>query len=109
MERRDFLKIAFGMAAGAVVTVRAAQAMTPTPSPLAREPSVPDTEAKPALTTSEDVEKAKVEKVRWRHHRGYHRHWHRHHWRRHHWHRRHWGWRRRHWRHRHWRRRHYYY
>lgn len=101
MERRDFLKIALGMAAGAVVTVRAAQAMTPPPSPLKDQPPIPEAEAKPAVATSQDVEGAKVEKVRWHHRR----------WRRHHWHRRrHWGWhRRRHWRHRHWRRRYYYY
>jgi hypothetical protein len=100
MERRDFLKIAFGMAAGAVVTATAAQAMTPMLSPLAKAPPIPEAEAKPAVATAQDIEEAKIEKVRW-----HHRRWHRHHWHR----RRHWGWhRRRHWRHRHWRRRRYY-
>jgi hypothetical protein len=99
MERRDFLKIAFGVAAGAVVTTTAARAMTPVPSALPKQPPIPETEAKPAVATSQDIEEAQVEKVRWRHRR-----WHRRHWRR-----RHWGWhRRRHWRHRHWRRRRYY-
>lgn len=98
MERRDFLKIAFGVAAGAVVTTTAARAMTPVPSALPKQQPIPETEAKPAVATSQDVEEAQVEKVRWRHRR-----WHRRHWRR-----RHWGWhRRRHWRHRHWRRRYY--
>ena len=102
MERRDFLKIAFGVAAGAVVTTTAARAMTPVASALPKQPPIPETEAKPAVATSQDVEEAHVEKVRW-HHRRWHRHWRRRHWRR-----RHWGWhRRRHWRHRHWRRRYY--
>jgi len=100
MERRDFLKIAFGMAAGAVVTASAARAMTPVPSPLVKQPPIPEAEAKPAVATAQDIEEAKIEKVRW-----HHRHWHRHRWHR----RRYWGWhRRRHWRHRHWRRRRYY-
>jgi hypothetical protein len=99
MERRDFLKIAFGVAAGAVVTTTAARAMTPVPSALPKQPPIPETEAKPAVATSQDVEEAKVENVHWRRRRWRHRHWRR----------RHWGWhRRRHWRHRHWRRRYYY-
>jgi len=101
MERRDFLKIALGVAA--VVTTTAAQAMTPVPSALPKQPPNPETEAKPAVATSQDVEEAKVENVDWR----------RRHWRHRHWRRRHWGWRRRywrrrHWRHQHWRRRYYY-
>jgi len=106
MERRDFLKIAFGLAAGAIVTARAAQAMTPPPSPLTNEPAT-DMAANPAVATPEDVEGAKVEKIQWRHRR--YRRWRRRRWyRHHHWHRRrHWGWHRRHWRHRHWRRRYY--
>jgi hypothetical protein len=99
MERRDFLKIAFGVAAGAVVTTTAARAMTPVPSAMPKQPPIPETEAKPAVATSQDIEKAQVENVHWRRRRWRHRHWRR----------RHWGWhRRRHWRHRHWRRRYYY-
>jgi hypothetical protein len=91
MERRHFLKIAFGAVAGAATfAATAAQAAPMVPlSEDARRPSSPD--ANPAVTTGDEVDHLKPEQVQW--HR---RHWHR---------RRHWGWhRRRHWRRRHWRR-----
>lgn len=100
MERRHFLKIAFGFAAGAVVMASAAKVAEAAPlaprSPLPQEPIDSALEAQPALATQDDVDNARIEQVRW-HRRG---HWHR---------RRYWGWhRRRYWgwhRRRHWRRR----
>ncbi|MBP2434961.1 MULTISPECIES: twin-arginine translocation signal domain-containing protein [Bradyrhizobium] len=97
MERRDFLKMAFGVAAGAVTFAATAQAAPLAPLPLnqdARAPAAGD--AHPAVTTGEEVGRMKPEQVRW-----HHRHWG---WRHRHWHRRHWGWRRHHWRRHHWRR-----
>ncbi|WP_166297298.1 twin-arginine translocation signal domain-containing protein [Bradyrhizobium sp. 2S1] len=96
MERRDFLKMAFGVAAGAVTFAATAQAA---PLPLnhdARAPAAGD--AHPAVTTGDEVSRMKPEQVRW-----HHRHWG---WRHRHWHHRHWGWRRRHWRRHHWRHHH---
>lgn len=101
MERRDFLKIAVGVAAGAAALVASAQAAPLLPQPLAGNPPLPaGTEALPAVTTGEEVEHLKPEQVRWHRRWGWRRRrywgWHR---------RRHWGWRRRHWRRRYWRRR----
>jgi hypothetical protein len=99
MERRHFLKIAAGFAAGAAAFAASAQAAPLMPRPLAEDGKLPPTDenARPALTTEAEVEHLKPEEVRWG------RRWHRRHWG---WHRRrHWGWhRRRHWRRR-WRRR----
>jgi hypothetical protein len=111
MERRDFLNVAVGFAAGAAASAVSAQAaplVPPSPNavPLANE------NAHPAVTSSEEASRLTPEEVRWghghhggwhhRHWGGHHRHWgwHRRHWG---WHRRHWGWHRHHW-HRHWRR-----
>ncbi|WP_426442290.1 twin-arginine translocation signal domain-containing protein [Bradyrhizobium genosp. P] len=97
MERRDFLKIAFGIAAGAAAFAASVQAAPLAPHPLNEDAKSPAGEdAHPAVTTGEEVDRLKPEEVRWHHgHRGWgHRHWHH----------RHWGWRRRHW-HRHWHRR----
>jgi hypothetical protein len=92
MERRDFLKLTFGLAAGATALAASANAapLPPIAVPQGLVPSHGDT-AQPAVVSQDDVDHLKPEQVRWGHH------WHRHHrWR--HWHRRHWGW------HRHWRR-----
>jgi hypothetical protein len=97
MERRDFLKLTFGIVAGAGALAATAQA-APLP-PISAESGLvsPHREgAQPAVVSQDDVDHLKPEQVRW------HRHWH-HRW--HHWHRRHWGWHR-HW-HRRWHRRHY--
>jgi hypothetical protein len=95
MERRRFLKIAFGVAAGAAALVAGAQAAPLSPQPLAEDKrQLANEAARPAVTTRDEAESLKPEQVRWGHH-----HWHRH------WHRRHWRWHRRHWHHRHWRRR----
>jgi hypothetical protein len=121
MERRHFLKLAFGFAAGAAALAASAKAAPLMPQPLAEDGPLPSSneDARPAVTTGDEVEHLKPEEVRghgrgghrgWG--RGRHRGWGRRHWgwrRRRHWgwRRRHWGWRRRHWgwRRRHWRRR----
>jgi len=89
MERRNFLKLAFGAAAGAAAFTAAAQAAPLAPQPLgdARNPQDhPDAHA--AVTSSDEAAQLKPEQVHWRGHG--------------HWHRRHWGWRRRRWHRRHW-------
>ena len=112
MERRHFLKLAVGFAAGAAALAASARAAPLVPQPLAEDgrltPSNED--ARPAVTTGDEVEHLKPEEVRWRRRRwGWRRRrrwgWRRRHWG---WRRRHWGWRRRHWRRRYWRRRYYY-
>jgi hypothetical protein len=114
MERRHFLKLAFGFSAGAAALAATAQAAPLAPHPLTDDGRLPrgSEEPRPAIATEEDVNALKPEEVRWGHGRHWgwrHRHWG---WRRRHWgwRRRHWGWRRRHWgwrrRHWGWRRRH---
>ena len=115
MERRHFLKLAFGFAAGGMALAATARAAPLMPQPLVEGGVPPGPDAHPAVTSGEEVDRLKPEEVRWGrgHHRGWgrhrgwgHRHWG---WRRRHWgwRRRHWGWRRRHWgwRRRYWRRR----
>jgi hypothetical protein len=97
MERRRFLKLAFGVAAGAAALAASVQAAPLAPHPFAEDERMPTKEAAhPAVISEDEVNRLKPEEVRWGHH------WHRRHWG---WRRRHWGWHRRHWRHRHWRRR----
>jgi len=93
MERRNFLKLAFGAAAGAAAFTAAAQAAPLSPQPLAGPGRMPEgnPDAHPAVTTSEEAAQLKPEQVHW-HGRG-------HHWG---WRHRHWGWRRRRWHRRHW-------
>jgi hypothetical protein len=115
MERRDFLKLAFGFAAGGMALAASARAAPLMPHALVEGDPLPaNSDAQPAVTSGDEVDRLKPEEVRWGHghhrgwgHRGWgHRHWG---WRRRHWgwRRRHWGWRRRHWgwRRRYWRRR----
>ena len=94
MERRHFLKLAFGVAAGtAALAAAGAQAAPLAPHPLARDERLPPAseDIHPAVVTEDEVNRLKPEQVRW----GWHRHWHRRHWggHRHHWRR----WRRRYW------------
>jgi len=95
MERRHFLKIAMGVAAGAAAIAATAEAAPLAPQSLAKDARLPSAHENvgPAVTTGAEVEHLKPEEVRWGHH--WHHHWHR---RWHHWHRRHWGWHRHHWR-----------
>lgn len=84
-ERRHFLKIAFGFAAGAAVMATAAKVAEAAPiAPQSLPPLDNAHEPQDALATQDDLDNARVEKVRW--HWGYRRHWRRH--RR--WHRRYW-------------------
>lgn len=93
MERRNFLRLALGVTAGAAAFAATAQAAPLSPQPVGGPARMPDgnPDAHPAVTTSEEAAQLKPEQV----------HWHRH--------RRHWGWRRRHWgwHRRRWHRRHY--
>ncbi|MBN8991517.1 MAG: twin-arginine translocation signal domain-containing protein [Rhizobiales bacterium] len=90
MERRHFLKLAFGFAAGGAALVASAQAAPLTPQPLVPDGQLPVQDAHPAVTTGDEVDRLKPEEVRWGRRRWRRRHWG---WRR----RRHWGWRRRRW------------
>ena len=104
MERRHFLKLAFGFAAGAATLAASAQAAPLMPHPLEEDgrPPPSNEDPHPAVTTGNEVEHLKPEEVRWGGHGhgwGWHRGWGRRHWG---WRRRHWGWRRRHWRRRYW-------
>ena len=99
MERREFLKIAAGVLAGATAFAASVQAAPLMPQPLNEDAKLPENPAQPAVTSKEEAEQLEPQEVRWGH--GRHRGWGRRHWG---WHRRrHWGWRRRHWG---WRRRH---
>ena len=110
MERRHFLKLALGFAAGGVALAASAQAAPLMPPPLSEDAKLPvNPDAQPAVTTGEEVDQLSPEEVRWG--RGRHRGWGRRHWgwRRRRYRRRYWGWhrRRRRWRRRYWRRRYY--
>ena len=106
MERRHFLKLAFGFAAGGIALAASAQAAPLMPAPLADDARLPvNPDAQPAVTSDEEVDRLAPEEVRWGRRRwGWRRrHWG---WRRRRFRRRHWGWhRRRRWRRRYWRRR----
>jgi hypothetical protein len=95
MERRKFLKLAFGVAAGAAAFTAAAQAAPLAPQVLGNG-SMPSAnpDAQPAVIGGEEAAQLKPEQVRWGHGHWHHRHWG--------WRHRHWGWRR-HWHHRRWR------
>ena len=104
MERREFLKIAFGVASGAAALAATAKAAPLMPQPLnegMKLPARPD--AQPAVASGDELDRLRPEEVRWG--RG----------RRLGWRRRRWGWRRRRFygwyprrRRRYWRRRRYY-
>ena len=101
MERRHFLKLAFGFAAGAAALAASAQAAPLMPQPLADDARLPpgNGDARPAVVTGEEANRLTPEEVHWGRGRG-------HHWG---WRRRHWGWHRRRWHRRHWHRRRYWY
>ena len=90
MERRHFLQLAVGFAAGAAALTAGAQAAPLSPHPLGADRPQPPAkqDIHSAVTTEAGVEGLKPEEVRWHHH----------------WHRRHWGWHRRwhRWHRRHW-------
>ncbi|MCF2524070.1 twin-arginine translocation (Tat) [Bradyrhizobium sp. G127] len=86
MERREFLRFAFGVAAGAGAIAAAASAATAAPM-LAPQNDLtprkePDIAAKPAVADQDDLARATPENVHWRRrHYRRRRYWHR---RRHH-------------------------
>lgn len=96
MERRQFLKLAVGFAAGATALAATAQAAPLLPlTPIEKTSQ----NAHPAVTTGDEVERLQPQEVRWGH--GHHWGWHHHrHWG---WHHRHWGWRHHRWHRHHWR------
>ena len=67
MERRHFLKIAFGFAAGAVALAAGAEAEAAplTPQPLIRDLPPGGNEAQPAVTTGDEADRVAPEQVRW--------------------------------------------
>ena len=87
MERRDFLKIAFGAAAGAAAISEAAQAAPLSPQPLQGPADLSgNADAHQAVTSAEEAAQLTPEQVHWgwRHrHWGWRHRWHHHHWR--HW------------------------
>jgi len=99
MERRDFLKLTIGFAAGAAALATSVQAAPLAPQALDNNgrPGANE-DVRPAVTTGDEVDRLKPEEVRWGHH-GHHRGWHHRHWG---WRHRHWGWRHRHWHRRRW-------
>lgn len=88
MERREFLKFAVGIAAGAGAVAAAASAASAAPllvphQDLSVDRSEPETAAKPAVADQDDLARAEVQQVN-------HRRWHRRSYRRRPWRRRHW-------------------
>lgn len=92
MERRNFLKLAFGTAAGAAAFAASAQAgpVVPFAKDTGKDVGKPGgaEDLHPAVTSRDEVEHLAPEQVGWGHHPGSRRR----------------GWRRPHWRRRHWRR-----
>ena len=79
MERRHFLKLAFGFAAGGIALAASAQAAPLMPAPLADDAKLPvNPDAQPAVTSGEEADRLTPEEVRWG--RGRHRGWGRRHW-----------------------------
>ena len=70
MERREFLRFAFGVAAGTGAIAAAASAATAAPMLVPQndltQHKEPDAAAKPALADQDDVTRAAPEKVYWR-------------------------------------------
>lgn len=108
MERREFLKIAAGVATGLAAFAAGAQAAPLMPQSPNEDAKLPQSPAQPAVTSREEADSLKPEEVRWGRGRG----WGRRGWRGRRWgwrRRRYWGVRRRYWRRRrrYWRRRYY--
>src|SRR5437899_8641149 len=73
MERRHFLELAVGFAAGAAALAASAQAAPLALHPLEDNgrPPPANEDARPAVTTENEVDRLKAEQVRWGH--GHHR------------------------------------
>src|SRR6184192_3022372 len=66
MERRHFLKLAFGFAAGGIALAASAQAAPLMPAPLADDAKLPvNPDAQPAVTSGEEVDRLTPQEVRW--------------------------------------------
>lgn len=93
MERREFFKIAAGVASGFAGFAVTAQAAPLNPQPLKEDAKPSERSAHPAVTSQEESDRLQPEEVQWghHHHRRRHPHWRRRHWR--HPHRRHPHWR----------------
>lgn len=84
MERRHFLKLTVGFAAGASALAASAIAAPLPPIAAAQAPLPPQREnVESAVILQDEVDHLKPEEVRWG--RRWHRHWHRRYWRRHRW------------------------
>ena len=82
MERREFLRLAFGVAAGAGAIAAAATAATAAPMLAPQSDLMPREQpraaAEPALADQDDLARAQPENVQWRRrHYRRRRHWHR--------------------------------
>jgi hypothetical protein len=76
MERREFLKIAVGAAAGIAAFAATAQAAPLMPQPLNEDAKLPENPAQPAVTSKEETDRLQPEEVRGGHGgRGRHRGW----------------------------------
>ena len=65
MERRHFLKLAFGFAAGGIALAASAQAAPLMPAPLADDAKLPvNPDTQPALTSDEEADRLTPEEVR---------------------------------------------
>ena len=66
MERREFLKIFAGVAAGAAALAATAQAAPLMPQPLNEDAKLPQNpDAQPAVTSGDEVDRLQPEEVRW--------------------------------------------
>jgi hypothetical protein len=81
MERRRFLSLVFGVAAGVAVFAATAKAAPLPPISAEQNLVLPRASAEPAVVAQDEVNRLEPEQVRWHHHH----HWHHHHWHHHHW------------------------
>ena len=66
MERRHFLKLAFGFVAGGAALAASAQAAPLMPAPLVEDGKLPaNPDAQPAVTSGDEVDRLTPEEVRW--------------------------------------------
>ena len=66
MERREFLKIFAGVAAGVAALAATAQAAPLMPQPLNEDAKLPQNpDAQPAVTSDDEVDRLQPEEVRW--------------------------------------------
>jgi|ERR1700678_2654537 hypothetical protein len=76
MERRHFLSLVFGVAAGVAVFAATAKAAPLPPISAEQNLVLPRASAEPAVVAQDEVNRLKPEQVRWHHHHWHHHHWH---------------------------------